>query len=494
MDMAIQAQKKLHFLVIPLMSQGHQIPMIDIARLLAHHGAMVTIVTTPLNAVRFNSIIDRDIQSGYPIQIVELQFPLAQSGLPQGSESTDTLPSLSLFKNFMSAVSLLQQPLEQLFQQLNPTPTCIIADKNIIWAAQTAQKFRIPKISFDGLSCFASSCAHHLHVSKIHETIESESEPFIIPGLPDRVELMKCQLSGAFNPRSEQFLKATCKRVMEAEEGAYGVLVNSFEELEGEYVREYKKNVKGRKVWCVGPVSLCNENYLDKAERGNKASIDNEDCLKWLDLQAPSSVVYACLGSMNRLLPPQLAELGLGLEASKSPFVWVIRKAYKSDEFEDWLKKDGLEERTKGRGLFIRGWAPQVLILAHKAIGAFLTHCGWNSTLEGICAGVPLVTWPLFAEQFYNEKFIVQVKKIGVRVGAEVVVPIGDEEKYGVLVKRDHVKEGIEMVMDKGKEGEERRLRAKQFAIQAKKAVQKEGSSYLNITLLLEDIMQNFHA
>ncbi|KAF4403319.1 hypothetical protein G4B88_007965 [Cannabis sativa] len=404
--------------------------MIDIARLLAHHGAMVTIVTTPLNAVRFNSIIDRDIQSGYPIQIVELQFPLAQSGLPQGSESTDTLPSLSLFKNFMSAVSLLQQPLEQLFQQLNPTPTCIIADKNIIWAAQTAQKFRIPKISFDGLSCFASSCAHHLHVSKIHETIESESDPFIIPGLPDRVELMKCQLSGAFNPRSEQFLKATCKRVMEAEEGAYGVLVNSFEELEGEYV---------------------------ETERGNKASIDNEDCLKWLDLQAPSSVVYACLGSMNRLLPPQLAELGLGLEASKSPFVWVIRKAYKSDEFEDWSKKDGLEERTKGRGLFIRGWAPQVLILAHKAIGAFLTHCGWNSTLEGVWAGVPLVTWPLFAEQFYNEKFIVQVKKIGVRVGAEVVVPIGDEEKYGVLVKRDHVKEGIEMVMDKGKEGEERR-------------------------------------
>lgn len=88
----------------------------------------------------------------------------------------------------------------------------------------------------------------------------------------------------------------------------------------------------------------------------------------------------------------------------------------------------------------IWGWAPQVLILSHPAIGGFLTHCGWNSTLEGVCAGVPMITWPLFAEQFYNEKFIVQVLRIGVRVGAEYAVKWGEEEKFGVLRKKEEVK------------------------------------------------------
>ncbi|POO01817.1 UDP-glucuronosyl/UDP-glucosyltransferase [Trema orientale] len=428
----------------------------------------------------------------------ELQFQLAELGLPEGSESTDTLPSHGYLKNFICAIGLLQQPLEQLFQELRPTPTCIVADKNIVWAAETAQKFRVPRIIFDGLGCFVVSCIHHLHVSKIHESVGSESEPFVVPGLPDWVELTRSQLSGAFNPRSDQFLKATRQRVMETEGGAHGVLVNSFEEFEGEYVKEYKKIKCEGKVWCVGPVSLCNKDDLDKAQRGNdnsKASNDNIDCLKWLDSQTQSSVVYACLGSLNSLIPTQMAELGLGLEASKSPFLWVIRGAYKGEEFEHWLREDGLEERTKGRGLFIRGWAPQVLILAHPAVGAFLTHYGWNSTLEGVSAGMPMVTWPIFAEQFYNEKFIVQVKKIGVRVGAEVAVQPGEEEKFRVLVKRGQVREAIDKVLDKGKEGEERIERAKKLAKAAKEAVEKGGSSYLNISLLLEDLStQLMHA
>ncbi|GMN39276.1 hypothetical protein TIFTF001_008509 [Ficus carica] len=99
--MATHPQQKLHFLLIPLMSQGHLIPMVDMARLLAKRQVMVTIVTTPLNAARFDSIVDRDVESGIPIHVLRLQFPHAEVGLPEGCESIDTLPSPSHIKNFM---------------------------------------------------------------------------------------------------------------------------------------------------------------------------------------------------------------------------------------------------------------------------------------------------------------------------------------------------------------------------------------------------------
>lgn len=111
----------------------------------------------------------------------------------------------------------------------------------------------------------------------------------------------------------------------------------------------------------------------------------------------------------------------MGLQALEQNFIWIVRKNKNSggeEENEDWLPL-GFEKRMEGKGLIIRGWAPQVLILDHEAVGGFVTHCGWNSTLEGVVAGAPLVTWPHFADQFYNEKLVTQVLKIGVAVGVE---------------------------------------------------------------------------
>ena len=244
------------------------------------------------------------------------------------------------------------------------------------------------------------------------------------------------------------------------------------------------------KVWCVGPVSLCNKNDLDKAQRGNKASIDEHQCLKWLDSREPNSVVYACLGSLCNLISSQLIELGLPLEASKRPFIWVIKGGDKLQEMENWIAEDQFEERIKGRGLIIRGWAPQVLILSHPAIGGFLTHCGWNSTLEGICAGIQMLTWPLFADQFLNEKFVVQVLKIGYRIGVEDPLKWGEEEKIGVLAKKEDIKMAIDRLMDEGEEREARQKRAKELSQMAKEAVEEGGSSDLNIKLLIQDILE----
>ncbi|XP_062004684.1 UDP-glycosyltransferase 73C12-like [Rosa rugosa] len=475
---------QLHFVLFPFMAQGHMIPMIDIARILAQRGVMITIVTTPHNGARFQTVLARAIESGLQIRLVQLKFPCEEAGLPDGCENLDMLPSQDLTLNFFTGTAVLQLPVEKLFEELHPKPSCIVSDICLPWTINIARKFHIPRVSFSGTSCFCLLCMFILHMSKVHENITSESEYFVVPDLPERIEITKAQLPGPLTPNMKDFHEV----MVAAELESYGIIMNTYEELEPAYVKDYKK-ARNDKVWCIGPVSLCNKDDLDKVQRGNKAAVDENHCLKWLDSWGSSSVLYACLGSLCNLTSEQLIELGLGLEASKKPFIWVVRGSGQSEGLELWMKENGFEERTKERSLLIRGWAPQTLILSHPSVGGFLTHCGWNSTLEGICAGLPMITWPLFADQFLNEKLVEQILKIAVRVGVEYPMKWGEEEKIGVLVKKKNVKEAIDKLMD-GEESQGRRERAKKFAKMGKRAVEEGGSSDLNTALLIQDIMQ----
>ena len=148
---------------------------------------------------------------------------------------------------------------------------------------------------------------------------------------------------------------------------------------------------------------------------------------------------------------------------------------------EEWLP-DGFEERMEGRQLIIRGWASQLMILKHEAVGGFVTHCGWNSTLESVCFGVPMVSWPVSAEQFYNEKLVTQVLRIGVEVGAKKW-----KRLVGDFVKREAVEKAVRNVME-GEEAEEMRSRAKRFAEMARRAVEEGGSSVSDLDALFEDL------
>ncbi|WVZ06662.1 hypothetical protein V8G54_020008 [Vigna mungo] len=474
-----------HFVLFPMMAQGHMIPMMDIARILAQRGVIVTVFTTPKNASRFNSVISRAVSSGLKIHLVQLNFPSKEAGLPEGCENLDMVSSNDMSKIFQ-VIHMLQKPAEEFFQTLTPKPSCIISDFCIAWTLQLAEKYHIPRISFHGFSCFCLHCRYVIHTSDFCRSITSESKYFTIPGIPDKIQVTKEQLPGSLANDLNDFKD----QVRDAEKKSYGVIVNTFEELEKAYVRDFKK-VKNNKAWFIGPVSLCNKDGLDKAQRGNRASINEHHCLKWLDLQQPKSVVYVCFGSICNLIPSQLVELALALEDTKRPFVWVIREGRQLQELEKWFSEEGFEERTKGRGLIIGGWAPQVMILSHSSIGGFLTHCGWNSTLEGIMAGVPLVTWPLFGDQFLNEKLVTDVLKIGVSVGAEVPLKWGEEEKGGVMVKKDDIKRAISMVMDEdGEESKEIKERVWKLSEMGKRAVEEGGSSHLDVTLLIQDIVQ----
>ncbi|KEH18132.1 UDP-glucosyltransferase family protein [Medicago truncatula] len=165
-------------------------------------------------------------------------------------------------------------------------------------------------------------------------------------------------------------------------------------------------------------------------DRSNSSDESNESiCLKWLENQTPNSVLYVCFGSGGTLSQQQINELALGLELSNQKFLWVLREPSNSKDVNyqsatigndnnDLLKylPHGFLERTKEQGLVVPLWAPQTKILSHTSTGGFLTHCGWNSTLESIVLGVPMITWPLFGEQRMNAVLLTEGLKVGLKI------------------------------------------------------------------------------
>ena len=182
-----------------------------------------------------------------------------------------------------------------------------------------------------------------------------------------------------------------------------------------------------------------------------------------------------------------VAILSHGLEDSGRPFLWVVKEAeVAAPEMREWLA--ALEARTAGRGLVVRGWVPQLAVLSHRAVGGFVTHCGWNSLLESIAHGVPVATWPHFADQFLNERLVVDVLGVGVPIGVTAPVMIFDDES--VPVGREDVVRAVSALMGGGEEADERRRKAREYGEKAHRAMEKGGSSYENLTQLIESFRQ----
>ncbi|KAJ7967489.1 Glycosyltransferase [Quillaja saponaria] len=478
------ASHPLHIFFFPFFAHGHMIPTIDMARLFAARGVVATIVTTPLNAPLISKAIQKTITLGYKINIQTIKFPSVEAGLPEGCENVDSITSPNMIGNFMKAAAMLQEPFEQLLSEYHPD--CLVADMFFPWTTDAAAQFDIPRLVFHGTSLFSLCASECLRLYEPHKKVSSDSESFVIPNLPDEIRLTRMQLSDFDKTDEVTDINKLFKESREAEKRSYGVVVNSFYELEHAYADHYRE-VLGRKAWHIGPVSLCNRDNEEKAQRGKEASITEHECLKWLDSKKPNSVVYICFGSVANFPESQLREIAIGLEASGQEFIWVVRKSkHNEEDKEEWLP-EGFEKRMEGKGLIIRGWAPQVLILDHEAVGGFVTHCGWNSTLEGVSAGVPMVTWPVSAEQFYNEKQVTQILKIGVGVGVQKWVRM-----VGDSIKKEAIEKAVNQIMV-GEEAEEMRNRAKALADIARLAVEAGGSSYSDLNSLIQELGSRCH-
>ncbi|XP_028794976.1 UDP-glycosyltransferase 72B1-like [Neltuma alba] len=261
---------------------------------------------------------------------------------------------------------------------------------------------------------------------------------------------------------------------------ADGIILNSFMDLERKIITALQENKnKYPPIYPLGPIL-----------QSELASINEtaSKCLKWLDNQPPNSVLYVSFGSGGTLSHDQLNELALGLEMSGHKFLWAMRasngfaySAYLNEQKEDpfdYLPK-GFLERIKDQGFVLPSWAPEIEVLRHGSTRAFLTHCGWNSTLECVFYGKPIIVWPLSAEQRMNAVMLSEELKIAVR-------PKENANNDGIIVEKEEVSRIVKSVME-GDKGKEINRRIQVFKDAAAKALGKDEQR-MNAVLITEEL------
>ncbi|XP_042507300.1 UDP-glycosyltransferase 88F3-like [Macadamia integrifolia] len=263
-----------------------------------------------------------------------------------------------------------------------------------------------------------------------------------------------------------------------------GIIVNTFESLESKVIKAITDglcipDVPTPPVYCIGPL----------IDSPNSHSVEDENinqCLSWLDAQPSRSVVFLCFGSRGVFSKAQVKEIAVGLEKSGQRFLWVLRKPLSEDNDKhfslvskdpdlDVLLPEGFLERTHDRGLVVKEWAPQVEVLNKESVGGFVTHCGWNSVLEAVSAGVPMEAWPLYAEQHMNRTVLVEQMKLG--------MPI--EESEDGIVNAAEVEKRVRALME-SEEGRVLRERSRKTKEEAMAAWSEGGSSMIAFTKLAD--------
>ncbi|KAL2324021.1 hypothetical protein Fmac_023079 [Flemingia macrophylla] len=477
----------LKAIFLPFISPSHLVPVVDIARIFAMYGVDVTILITPANAAVFQSSIDRDSSRGRSIRTHVIKFPQID-GLPEGMENINSSTPRDMTSKIMEGMSILEGKFRQAFRDMKPD--FIVSDMFYPWTVDAAAELGIPRLIYVGGTYFAHCAMHSLEQFEPHNKVGSDDESFLLTGLPHELEMTRSQIPIRFRDPNHR-MGYVMKTVKESEKKCYGSVFKSFHEFEGVYEEHYKR-VTGTKSWNLGPISSwVNQDPSDKAGRGHAKEEEQEGkgregWLAWLDSKKEESVLYVCFGSMNNFPTSQLVEIAHALEDSGRDFLWVVSNVDEG-EAKGFVEEFEKRVRSSNKGYLIWGWAPQLLILEHPAVGAVVTHCGMNTVIESVDAGLPLVTWPMFSEQFFNEKLLVDVLKIGVAVGAKKWRDWNEFDDE-VLVKREDIGKAIALLMSGGEESLEIRKRVKALSAAAKKATQVGGSSYNSLKEIIEEL------
>ncbi|KAF9621326.1 hypothetical protein IFM89_019412 [Coptis chinensis] len=413
MKSSLAANKKPHAICIPLPFQSHIIAMLKFAKLLHCKDFHITFVNTEYNHQRILKARGPDSLKGLP----DFQFETIPDGLAVSdiNVSQDILAlCVSTTKNFLGPFLNLITKLNKASAD-NPPVTCIISDIFMSFPLEAAKEHGIPNV----LLCPVSACPLMLYLHCQHL-----AEKGLVPVKENSVlEAMRCLLPP---------------------------------------------------IYTMGPLQLLLEQLPQNTQLrsvGSNLWKENEDCIPWLNTQELNSVVYVNFGSITVMTSQQLNEFAWGLANSKHPFLWVIRPDLVIGEAA--ILPPQFTEETAERGL-VSGWCPQEQVLRHSSTGGFLTHSGWNSTMDAICGGVPVLSWPFFGDQQTNSR------------NACVNFGIGMEIDYNV--KRDDV-EGLVRELMEGEKGKGMKKQAMVWKKSAEDSAKPAGSSYVNLDKIIKEVL-----
>lgn len=474
--------QKAHFLLVTFPAQGHINPALVFAKRLLQAGARVTFATSVSAHRRMGG------RGTIPDGLV---FATFSDGYDDGFGPIDgdIRDYLSTFRQ--RGAESLAALFEKSAAEGNPI-TCLVYTLLLPWAAKVAREYHVPNAMlwiqpatvldvyyyyFNGYKSVISECENDpswsLKLPKLPLELKSRDLPsFLLPSRPDPYYF-------ALPSFQEQF------ELLDMEENPK-ILVNTFDELEPEALR----SIERVQLIPIGP--LLPSAFLDGRDPSDKSfggdlfqhRREDGDYLQWLDIQETSSVIYVSFGSISVLSKPQMEELGRALLQTHRPFLWVIREKDKKKQSE--AEKEAAEEdqdeldcmvEVKQQGLIVK-WCSQVEVLSHPSIGCFVTHCGWNSTLESLASGVPVVAFPQWTDQTTNAGLVEGLWKTGVRV------EVSQDEG---LVKSEEIKRCLEVVM----ESEEMRENAKRWRKLAVEAAKEGGSSNNNLKAFIEEVIDH---
>ncbi|KAI5352558.1 PREDICTED: 7-deoxyloganetin [Prunus dulcis] len=457
-----------HIVCIPFPAQGHVNPFMNLAKLLHSRGFYITMVYTEFNHSRLLRSKGPEAVKNSP----GFRFETIPDGVPPSNpDATQSVTELLYYTKKHSVV-----PLRDLIVKLNsteglPKVSCIISDGIMSFAIKVARELGIPEVQF----WTASTCGLVAYL-QFGELVKKSIFPLKdekdvsngyledtalewIPGM----QHMRLKDMPSFVRSTDPEDIAFNRWLEEAQDilTADAIVFNTFVEFEAEVLETVSSMFPN--IYNLGPLTTLNTNLIKNEVNATRPSLwkENTDCLTWLDTQKPNSVIYLNFGSIAVMTEDNFKEFAWGLANSGHPFLWIMRPDVVKGTNGTALAEEFLAE-TRDRSMIAR-WCPQDKVLAHPSVGAFLTHSGWNSTLEGICGGVPMLCWPFFAEQQVNCRYASTTWGVGLEIDSDV--------------KREGVEALVREVME-GENGKVMRNKAVEWKKKSEIACVEGGSSY----------------
>ncbi|KAL2349561.1 hypothetical protein Fmac_003561 [Flemingia macrophylla] len=456
----------VHVLLVSFPGQGHVNPLLRLGKWLAAEGMLVTFCTTEAWGKQMRDIVPEEA-----VGIGEglLRLECFKDGWSEDEDARredleQYLPQLE-----KAGKEALPSIINRHAQQGTPV-ACVINNPFIPWVSDVAETLSLPSAMLWVQSCASFSAYYHYHRQLL--PFPSEAQPHLDVQLPCMPLLTHEQIPSFLHPSTpEPFLRRAILGQFSNLEKPFCILMDTFQELEPQVV-EYMSNICPIKT--VGPLFKATDSSVRVLLRGDFLKTDHS-IMDWLHSKEPSSVVYISFGSVVHLKQEQVDEIGHGLLDSGLSFLWVMNPPHKRTRKNAHVLPYRFADKSGKKGKVVQ-WCPQEQVLGHPSVACFVTHCGWNSSMEALSFGVPLVAFPQWGDQVTNAKYLVDVFQVGVRMCRG--------EAANELIQRDEVKR----CLLEATVGGPIKHNALKFKAAAEAAVAPTGSSHKNIQAFVDQL------